>query len=120
MVDPAGGDPLRASTSAARLKPSYPFQFELLDKATPFKIIDVEILICGSGAGGGVVASELSKAHKVLVIDKGPYIAAEDLAGTPAAGFRDLYGEWIDRRCSGSTDVLIRKRRIDGIGIWID
>lgn len=87
---PAKGDPLRI-TDTDRIKPSYPFQFETLDKSTPYKIINVEILVCGSGAGGGVVASQLSKSHQVLVIDKGQYIPTEDLEGTPAAGFRDLY-----------------------------
>lgn len=89
-ADPSGGDPNRAATVAARLKPSYPFKFEQVTE--DFQVIETEVLVVGSGVGGGVASSQLaSKGHKVLVVDKGFYIAPEDLYGTPAAGFRDLY-----------------------------
>ena len=106
---PAGGDPTRAATAKARLQPSYPYKFEAVSDV-PYQVIETEVLVIGSGAGGGVVSSQLAiKGHKVLVVDKGMYIPAEQLSGTsfftfrscriatdssigtPAAGFRDLY-----------------------------
>ena len=79
---PAGGDPTREATSKARLEPSYPYKFEALSD-TPYQVIETEVLVIGSGAGGGVVSSQLAiKGHKVLVVDKGMYIPAEQLSGT--------------------------------------
>lgn len=54
--------------------------------------IETEVLIIGSGAGGGVVAGELSQAGvDVVVVEKGGYFAEKDYKGQELAGFNDLY-----------------------------
>ncbi|GAA5895388.1 hypothetical protein JCM8208_005995 [Rhodotorula glutinis] len=86
---PALGDEHRFADKA-RLRPHHPYQFESI--RTQFEVIETDILVVGSGAGGGVVASELAKkGWKVLVVEKGEYIKPEDMAGTQREGFSRLY-----------------------------
>jgi choline dehydrogenase-like flavoprotein len=50
------------------------------------------MLVVGSGAGGGVVVSELAKkGWQTIVVEKGQYIKPEDMLGTPADGFERMY-----------------------------
>lgn len=61
---------------------------------------DCEILIIGSGAGGGVVAGELAQAgHDVLVLEKGPYCHGPDFTQREA----DMLGQLYDARGGLST-----------------
>ncbi|GAA5941213.1 hypothetical protein JCM3775_006650 [Rhodotorula graminis] len=86
---PAYGDEHRFADKS-RLRPHHPYQFESI--RTQFEVIETDILVVGSGAGGGVVASELAKkGWKVLVVEKGEYIKPEDMAGTQREGFSRLY-----------------------------
>lgn len=86
---PALGDPAR-NLDANRLKKHYPFQFESIKE--DYEILNTEILVIGSGAGGGVVSSELSsKGWKVLVVEKGLYLTPEELTGSPKDGLDKLY-----------------------------
>ena len=51
-----------------------------------------DVLVIGSGAGGGVVAAELAAAGQdVIVAEKGNYYANQDLPNTELKGMRDLY-----------------------------
>lgn len=51
-----------------------------------------DVVIVGSGAGGGVMAAELSKAGKrVLVIEKGHHYPQSELTLVQADGFTNLY-----------------------------
>jgi choline dehydrogenase-like flavoprotein len=61
-----------------------------------------EVLVIGSGAGGGVVAGELAAAgHDVLVLDKGPYCHGCDFTQREA----DMIGRLYDARGTlGTTD----------------
>ncbi|SCZ88008.1 BZ3500_MvSof-1268-A1-R1_Chr2-1g04130 [Microbotryum saponariae] len=73
-----------------RLRNHYAFVFENI--SVPYQYIDTDILVVGSGAGGGVVSSELAKkGWKVLVVEKGPYVRPEDMSGKPRDGFEQLY-----------------------------
>ncbi|KUG08060.1 GMC family oxidoreductase [Solirubrum puertoriconensis] len=59
-----------------------------------------EVLVIGSGAGGGVVAGELAAAgHDVLVLDKGPYCHGCDFTQREA----DMIGHLYDARGTLST-----------------
>jgi choline dehydrogenase-like flavoprotein len=54
--------------------------------------LETAVLVIGSGAGGGVVAGELSAAGlDVLVVEKGGYFAEADYTGQEVAGYHDLY-----------------------------
>ncbi len=51
-----------------------------------------DVLIIGSGAGGGVVAGELSAAgHDVLVVEKGDYYAEADFHGREYSSSEQMY-----------------------------
>ncbi|KAF9942072.1 hypothetical protein BGZ67_003082 [Mortierella alpina] len=54
--------------------------------------LSVDVVIVGSGAGGGVMAAELSKAGKrVLVIEKGHHYAQSELTLVQSDGLSKLY-----------------------------
>jgi choline dehydrogenase-like flavoprotein len=54
--------------------------------------LHTEVLVIGSGAGGGVVAAELSAAgHQVLIVEKGGHYEARDFVGDEVRGNEMLY-----------------------------
>ncbi|NVO83535.1 FAD-dependent oxidoreductase [Hymenobacter terrestris] len=56
---------------------------------------DCDLLVIGSGAGGGVVAGELAAAgHDVLVLEKGPYFHGTDFSQREV----DMLGQLYDAR----------------------
>ncbi len=70
--------------------------------------LSCEVLVIGSGAGGGVVAAELAKAGKeVLIVEKGDYIKDEDMNFEEV----DMLGKICERKAAmtsmnGSTTIL--------------
>lgn len=83
------GDPTRA-LNPERLRAPYPFVFETI--STPYIYLDTDVLVIGSGAGGGVVSSEMSrKGWKTLVVEKGQFVKPQELTGTPREGLAALY-----------------------------
>jgi len=86
---PALGDTQRYA-DPERQRKHYPYQFETI--STPLQVFETDMLVVGSGAGGGVVVSELAKkGWQTIVVEKGQYIKPEDMLGTPADGFERMY-----------------------------
>jgi long-chain-alcohol oxidase len=101
--------PARRLLSKPLKAPSYTYTFINPPPATSSSLPTVytDILVIGSGAGGGVVASRLAPSHKLLVIDKGIYAPTGEKSRGEAEGFNDLYqnGGFIGSE-SGSISVL--------------
>ena len=79
-LPPASGLPVAAARPIRPLAP-------LADT-----VYECEVLVIGSGAGGGVVAGELAQAgHDVLVLEKGPYCHGRDFTQREADMLSQLY-----------------------------
>lgn len=67
-----------------------------------------DVIVVGSGAGGGVVAGELSKAgYSVLVIEKGKYFHPSEMVQEEYQGYRDMYdGGTAFMASNGTTQCL--------------
>ncbi|WP_329485565.1 GMC family oxidoreductase [Kitasatospora sp. NBC_01246] len=87
----------------------------------PRTVHDADVLVIGSGAGGGTVARDLAEAgHHVTVIEEGPRVGTAELAAaTPAENMRRLYRQggltpvfgrptiaYGEGRCVGGTTVV--------------
>ena len=102
---PTSGDPDRAK-DAARVRKHFDFKFEKITQ--DYQYVDTDVLIIGSGAGGGVVASEMAeKGWSTLVVEKGIYQRPEEMTTTPKDGFFNLYeGQGLMATEDGGMNVL--------------
>ena len=65
--------------------------------------LSTEIVIVGSGAGGGVVAARLAElGHEVLVLEAGPYAPEPEMPTDELAAFDRLY---LDHGMTSTTDL---------------
>jgi choline dehydrogenase-like flavoprotein len=72
--------------------------------AVPLELA-AEVVIVGSGAGGGVVAARLAEAgHDVLVVEAAPYIPEAELPTNELDGFDRLY---LDHGLAANTDLSV-------------
>lgn len=75
--------PNRADAAPRPIKP-----LEITENTTLY----TDVLVIGSGAGGGVAAAELSAAGQdVIVIEKGPYYAEQDFHGRELESMEKLF-----------------------------
>lgn len=73
----------------------------------PDDILETDVLIIGSGAGGGVVAGELTaNGHDVIVIEKGGYYTESDFDGNEAKANETLF-EHYGALTSVDTSIMI-------------
>ncbi|KAH8673573.1 long chain fatty alcohol oxidase [Xylariales sp. PMI_506] len=78
----------------ANYKPGPTFDFNFLQFAAGAEpvVINTDVVIVGSGCGGGVCAKVLAEAgHDVLVVDKGYYFPPSQLPMTQPSGLANLY-----------------------------
>ncbi|KAI8975154.1 hypothetical protein BDF20DRAFT_589080 [Mycotypha africana] len=69
-----------------------PERFPMLQPEDLKENMEYDVIIVGSGAGGGVVASQLAQAGKsVLVIEKGSYYHESEFIPEESAAFQNLY-----------------------------
>ena len=67
--------------------------------------LDADVVVVGSGAGGGVVAARLAEAGRaVLVIEAGSYVPESDLSANELDGFDRLY---LDHGLVATADLSI-------------
>jgi choline dehydrogenase-like flavoprotein len=73
---------------------SYPFRFEEVPKGPESQefIFETDVVIVGSGCGGGVVAKNLAAdGHRVIVLEKSLHYRPENLPMTDLAGSVHMY-----------------------------
>ncbi|KAI3337091.1 GMC oxidoreductase [Xylariaceae sp. AK1471] len=72
--------------------PAFDYKFMQFPAGDELATVDVDVVIVGSGCGGGVCAKVLAEAgHNVLVVDKGYYFPPSQLPMTAAAANEFLY-----------------------------
>jgi choline dehydrogenase-like flavoprotein len=68
-------------------------------------VLDADVVVVGSGAGGGVIAARLAEAgHSVLVVEAGRYVSEPEMPVDELAAFDRLY---LDHGMTSTSDVGI-------------
>ena len=76
--------------------------------------LETDVVIVGSGAGGGVVAARLVEAGRdVLVVEAGPYLSEAEMPVNEGEAFRRLY---LDRGTTSTADLGITIVAGTGVG----
>ncbi|KAI0166685.1 GMC oxidoreductase [Xylariaceae sp. FL1272] len=74
------------------LAPSFNFDFIQFKSSNEPAIVDVDVVVVGSGCGGGVCAKVLAEAgHQVLVVDKGYHFPSTHFPMKPEAASQFLF-----------------------------
>lgn len=77
--------------------------------------IDADVIIIGSGAGGGTTAEILAKAgYKVLMLEEGPLKSSNDFRMDEREAYRDLYQEYAGRMSKDGAMSILQGRCVGG------
>jgi len=77
--------------------------------------LSADVVIVGSGAGGGVAAEILSKAGvEVLIVEAGQFFTKEDFTLTEAQAYRDLYFDVGARKTKNADITMLQGRSVGG------
>jgi choline dehydrogenase-like flavoprotein len=78
-------------------------------------VLDCDVVIIGSGAGGATVAAELSEAgFDVLVVEEGSYYQTRDFTADTSAMVRQLYRDGGATMALGTPPILFQEGRVVG------
>ena len=77
--------------------------------------IDADVVIIGSGAGGGVAAEIFSRAgRKVVLVEEGALHTSRDFDLDEAKAYRSLYCENLTRTTSDGAIAILQARTVGG------
>ncbi|MGB3623635.1 FAD-binding protein [Ketobacter sp. MCCC 1A13808] len=77
--------------------------------------LECDVLIIGSGAGGGTAAEILSQQGlKVILMEEGPLQTSNDFDMTEAKAYRNLYQEDVTRGTADGSLVILQGRAVGG------
>jgi choline dehydrogenase-like flavoprotein len=103
-----------------------PIKLALADRSRGWKVIDgarlerdmdlaCDIVIVGSGAGGGIAAEILTKAgFNVLMIEEGPFKSSSDFRMRERDAYPQLYQESAGRQTKDKGIVILQGRAVGG------
>jgi len=81
----------------------------------PEKQIDCDVVIIGSGAGGGISAEILSRSGlKVIIVEEGPLRTAKDFKMQEKIAYADLYQEVAGRQTLDKGIQILQGRSVGG------
>ncbi len=84
-------------------------------KDSPVKQIDCDVVIIGSGAGGGITAEILSRSGlKVIIVEEGPLRTAADFKMKEKEAYADLYQEVAGRQTVDKGIQILQGRAVGG------
>lgn len=84
------------------------------DYTTPQKF-ECDVLIIGTGAGGGTAAELLSQAGlSVILVEEGPLRTSNQFHMDERAAYSDLYQEGFGRACADGTMTILQGRCVGG------
>ena len=83
--------------------------------AQPDKQLEYDVVIIGSGAGGGITSEILSRAGlKVLIVEEGPLKTAQDFKMQEKIAYADLYQENAGRQTLDKGIQILQGRSVGG------
>jgi choline dehydrogenase-like flavoprotein len=78
-------------------------------------VVDADVVIVGSGAGGATVAAELAEAgFEVVVVEEGSYYQTRDFTADTSAMVRQLYRDGAATMAIGTPPILYQEGRAVG------
>ena len=84
-------------------------------KATPSKEIEFDVVVIGSGAGGGITSEILSRSGlKVLIVEEGPLKTSKDFKMQEKIAYADLYQESAGRQTVDKGIQILQGRSVGG------
>lgn len=78
-------------------------------------VVETDVLVIGTGAGGGVAAQILAEAgREVVMIEEGPYRRTEDFHMQESEAYPDLYMEVASRKTRDKAINILQGRTVGG------